>query len=95
MPSQHDLGNGAIQLAGDFNQNRVFEVSPLAEWCPCFGGNAVLLALVVIASISLVGIVLVNALLVIPAATAKLLARSLRHKIVVTCGAIAMTPEEI
>lgn len=36
------------------------------------------LALVVIASISLVGIVLVNALLVIPAATAKLLARSLR-----------------
>jgi ABC-type Mn2+/Zn2+ transport system permease subunit len=37
----------------------------------------VLLALVVIASISLVGIVLVNALLVIPAATAKLLARSL------------------
>jgi ABC-type Mn2+/Zn2+ transport system permease subunit len=39
----------------------------------------VLLALVVIASISLVGIVLVNALLVIPAATAKLLARSLKH----------------
>lgn len=37
----------------------------------------VLLALVVIASISVVGIVLVNALLVIPAATAKLLARSL------------------
>lgn len=37
----------------------------------------VLLALAVIASISLVGIVLVNALLVIPAATAKLLARSL------------------
>jgi zinc transport system permease protein len=39
----------------------------------------VLLALTVIASISLVGIVLVNALLVIPAATAKLLARSLRQ----------------
>jgi ABC-type Mn2+/Zn2+ transport system permease subunit len=37
----------------------------------------VLLALVVIAGISVVGIVLVNALLVIPAATAKLLARSL------------------
>jgi ABC-type Mn2+/Zn2+ transport system permease subunit len=38
----------------------------------------VLLALAVIASISVVGIVLVNALLVIPAATAKLLATSLR-----------------
>jgi zinc transport system permease protein len=37
----------------------------------------VLLALTIIASISVVGIVLVNALLVIPAATAKLLARSL------------------
>jgi zinc transport system permease protein len=37
----------------------------------------VLLALTVIASINVVGIVLVNALLVIPAATAKLLARSL------------------
>lgn len=37
----------------------------------------VLLALVVIAGISLVGIVLVNALLIIPAATAKLLAQSL------------------
>jgi zinc transport system permease protein len=37
----------------------------------------VLLAFTVIASISVVGIVLVNALLVIPAATAKLLARSL------------------
>jgi zinc transport system permease protein len=37
----------------------------------------VLLALAVIASISVVGIVLVNALLVIPAATAKLLARTL------------------
>jgi zinc transport system permease protein len=39
----------------------------------------VVLALAVIASISLVGVVLVNALLVIPAATAKLLARSLRQ----------------
>jgi zinc transport system permease protein len=37
----------------------------------------VLLALAIVASISLVGIVLVNALLVIPAATAKMLARSL------------------
>jgi ABC-type Mn2+/Zn2+ transport system permease subunit len=37
----------------------------------------VLLALAVIASLSTVGIVLANALLVIPAATAKLLARSL------------------
>ncbi len=37
----------------------------------------VLLALVVIAGISVVGVVLVSALLVIPAATAKLLARSL------------------
>jgi zinc transport system permease protein len=42
----------------------------------------VLLALVVIASISVVGIVLVNALLVIPAATAKLLARSLAQMFV-------------
>jgi zinc transport system permease protein len=42
----------------------------------------VLLALTVIASISVVGIVLVNALLVIPAATAKLLARSLRQMFV-------------
>jgi zinc transport system permease protein len=39
----------------------------------------VLLALVVIASISVVGVVLANALLVIPAATAKLLAPSLRR----------------
>ena len=39
----------------------------------------VLLALVVIASLKLVGIILVNALLVIPAATAKLLARSLKQ----------------
>lgn len=42
----------------------------------------VLLSLVVIASISTVGIVLVNALLVIPAATAKLLARSLQQMFV-------------
>jgi zinc transport system permease protein len=39
----------------------------------------VLLALVVIASLKIVGIILVNALLVIPAATAKLLARSLKQ----------------
>jgi ABC-type Mn2+/Zn2+ transport system permease subunit len=39
----------------------------------------VLLAAVVVASIKIVGIVLVNALLVIPAATAKLLARSLKQ----------------
>jgi zinc transport system permease protein len=51
----------------------------------------VLLALVVIASISLVGIVLVNALLVIPAATAKLLARSLTQLFVLAplCGTAA------
>jgi ABC-type Mn2+/Zn2+ transport system permease subunit len=42
----------------------------------------VLLALVVIAGISVAGIVLVNALLVIPAATAKLLARSLSRMFV-------------
>ena len=41
-----------------------------------------LLALTVIASISVVGIVLVNALLVIPAATAKLLARSLGQMVI-------------
>jgi len=42
----------------------------------------VLLALVVIASLSVVGIVLVNALLVIPAASAKPLARSLAQMFV-------------
>ena len=42
----------------------------------------VLLALVVIASLKVVGIILVNALLVIPAATAKLLARSLKQMFV-------------
>jgi zinc transport system permease protein len=42
----------------------------------------VLLAVVVIAGISVAGIVLVNALLVIPAATAKLLARSLSRMFV-------------
>jgi ABC-type Mn2+/Zn2+ transport system permease subunit len=42
----------------------------------------VVLALVVVASLSIVGIVLVNALLVIPAATAKLRARSLRQMFV-------------
>jgi ABC-type Mn2+/Zn2+ transport system permease subunit len=42
----------------------------------------VLLALMVVASLSIVGIVLVNALLVIPAATAKLRARSLSQMFV-------------
>jgi len=45
-------------------------------------GYHVLLALVVVASLGVVGIVLVNALLVIPAATAKLCARSLRQMFV-------------
>ncbi|MGE3539026.1 MAG: metal ABC transporter permease [Candidatus Tectimicrobiota bacterium] len=44
----------------------------------------VLLALVIIASIRTVGTVLVTALLVIPAATAKLLAHSLRHMFLLT-----------
>lgn len=44
---------------------------------PLLTAHHVLLAIAVVASISLVGIVLVNALLIIPAATAKLLARSL------------------
>lgn len=44
----------------------------------------VLLALVVVASIKTVGVVLVNALLVIPAATAKLLAPSLRAMFVLS-----------
>lgn len=44
----------------------------------------VLLALVVIASIKVVGIILVNALLVIPAATAKLLSRSLGQMFVLS-----------
>jgi ABC-type Mn2+/Zn2+ transport system permease subunit len=54
----------------------------------------VLLALTVIASISVVGIVLTNALLVIPAATAKLLARSLRQMFVLaSCsGSAASSP---
>jgi ABC-type Mn2+/Zn2+ transport system permease subunit len=43
----------------------------------------VMLALIVVASISIVGIVLVNALLVIPAATAKLRARSLAEMFVI------------
>jgi zinc transport system permease protein len=47
-------------------------------------GYHVLLALVIIASIRTVGVVLVNALLIIPAATAKLLARSLTHMFVLT-----------
>ena len=47
-------------------------------------GYHVLLALVIIASIRTVGVVLVNALLIIPAATAKLMARSLAHMFVLT-----------
>lgn len=47
-------------------------------------GYHVLLALVIIASIRTVGVVLVNALLIIPAATAKLLARSLAHMFFLT-----------
>ncbi|GIX49032.1 MAG: membrane protein [Candidatus Tectimicrobiota bacterium] len=47
-------------------------------------GYHILLALVVIASIRTVGVILVNALLIIPAATAKLLARSLTHLFVLT-----------
>jgi len=47
-------------------------------------GYHVLLALVIIASIRTVGVVLVNALLIIPAATAKLLARSLTHMFILT-----------
>jgi zinc transport system permease protein len=45
-------------------------------------GYYILLALVIIASIRTVGVILVNALLIIPAATAKLLARSLMHMFV-------------
>jgi ABC-type Mn2+/Zn2+ transport system permease subunit len=45
-------------------------------------GYHILLALVVIASIRTVGILLANALLIIPAATAKMLARSLAHMFV-------------
>jgi ABC-type Mn2+/Zn2+ transport system permease subunit len=44
----------------------------------------VLLALVVIASLRTVGVILANALLIIPAATAKLLARSLAQMFVLT-----------
>lgn len=47
-------------------------------------GYHVLLALVIIASIRTVGVVLVNALLIIPAATAKQLARSLTHMLMLT-----------
>ncbi len=47
-------------------------------------GYHILLALVVIASIRTVGVILVNALLIIPAATAKLWARSLAHMFVLT-----------
>jgi ABC-type Mn2+/Zn2+ transport system permease subunit len=45
-------------------------------------GYHVLLALVIIASIRTVGVILVNALLIIPAATAKMLARSLTQMFV-------------
>lgn len=47
-------------------------------------GYYILLALVIIASIRTVGVILVNALLIIPAATAKLLAHSLAHMFVLT-----------
>lgn len=47
-------------------------------------GYYVLLALAIIASLRTVGTVLVTALLVIPAATAKLLAHSLRHMVLFT-----------
>ena len=47
-------------------------------------GYHILLALVVIASIRTVGVILVNALLIIPAATAKMLAHSLVHMCVLT-----------
>ncbi len=47
-------------------------------------GYHVLLALVIIASIRTVGVVLANARLIIPAATAKLMARSLAHMFMLT-----------
>jgi ABC-type Mn2+/Zn2+ transport system permease subunit len=47
-------------------------------------GYHVLLALVIIASLRTVGVVLANALLIIPAATAKLMARSLAHMFILT-----------
>lgn len=47
-------------------------------------GYHILLALVIIASIRTVGIILVNALLIIPAATAKLMAHSLVHMFILT-----------
>ncbi len=47
-------------------------------------GYYILLALVIIASIRAVGILLVNALLIIPAATAKMLSRSLAHMFIFT-----------
>jgi zinc transport system permease protein len=47
-------------------------------------GYHILLALVVIASIRTVGVILVNALLIIPAATVKLWAHSLAHMFVLT-----------
>ena len=55
-------------------------------------GYYILLALVIIASIRTVGVILVNALLIIPAATAKILAASLAHMFVLTplVGAISV-----
>ncbi|MGQ4808621.1 High-affinity zinc uptake system membrane protein ZnuB [Candidatus Entotheonellaceae bacterium PAL068K] len=47
-------------------------------------GYYVLLALVIIASMRTVGVILVNALLIIPAATAKMLAGSLTHMFMLT-----------
>jgi ABC-type Mn2+/Zn2+ transport system permease subunit len=47
-------------------------------------GYYILLALAIIASLRTVGVILVNALLIIPAATAKMLARSLMHMFVLT-----------
>jgi len=49
----------------------------------------ILMALVVIASIYLVGIILVEALLVIPAAIARNLTRQLRSMVWVSCGVSA------
>ena len=47
-------------------------------------GYHILLALVIIASLRTVGVILVNALLIIPAATAKLISRSLAHMFILT-----------
>jgi len=47
-------------------------------------GYHILLAVIIIASIRTVGVILVNALLIIPAATAKMLARSLTQMFIIT-----------